>query len=560
MIGICLLVFLTVVSAQLQSLPTDVAVCQRYAADFTTRYGPQRFSNVVAVSPGVDPVRCHAAQVVEEPFLNDALRRLSFIRWLTGLQDVSLNREAQQQYQQCALMMAMNGNAKSPYYHPSDDPHTDHDQWLCRDPPSTRTAASQGNIYYGQSVSGLQFEWQTTPADILAAFVDDYGSWKQGHRQSILCPNLAYATFGHVCFYDDVTQRHFCGGCQAALQRDTKSMTPRGYIAWPPAGYVPHQLVSAHIYWSFAVMLRPSQAGSVTVFVNRQPLADVQRVPALCDGRGIGQSDAQQWQADGTTMQWIRFKPPSDAVEHAVISVRVVWSNDDGGSSSNEWQYTIRRVDCSQITSAPTPSPTPLPPATLSPTPAPTPMPPTPVPTTLATSAPTPPTSLPTTLPPQTSLPTSLPPPTPLPTPLPLPTNKTPTTYLDTSSSTTFETASLVSTTTVDLNSASLSTMSSRPTSLLSPSYEEEEEDETDWAFALFILLCVVGGLFYLAAMWRFLRKTLQKDEEIEMDRLERNFERAERAAVLARARRVLNASHNNVDDEPPSRASSTRN
>ena len=68
----------------------------------------------------------------------------------------------------------------------------------------------------GQSLAGLNWMWQTTPAHILAGFVSDFSSSKVGHRQNVLCPNLDDVSFGHVCYKESQTTRHFCGGCQHA--------------------------------------------------------------------------------------------------------------------------------------------------------------------------------------------------------------------------------------------------------------------------------------------------------------------------------------------------------
>ena len=127
-------------------------------------------------------------------------------------------------------MMARSQNNDSPDYVESPDPHTVQTDFQCQT-ARTSDAALYSNLYAGQSWPGLPYDWfvvtfhvrrnvliyslrLTTPAFILSNFVTDTSSTKQGHRQNVLCPNLDDGGFGHICYKEPCTTRHFCGDCQ----------------------------------------------------------------------------------------------------------------------------------------------------------------------------------------------------------------------------------------------------------------------------------------------------------------------------------------------------------
>jgi hypothetical protein len=211
------------------------AVCARFSADWFTDYAPGRFDDTnwnapQSITTGDAFASC-APGTVKPLFLNDATTRLNFYRWLVGLQAANVSPTNQIKSQKCALMMARSQNTGSPQYVESIDPHTVHTGFTCQD-ADAREAAQFGNIYNGQSVPGLDYLWQTTPAHVLAGFVVDTSSFKVGHRQNVLCPNLADTSFGHVCFLEPTTTRYLCGGCQMVY--GAQRQRPAGRAAGQP--------------------------------------------------------------------------------------------------------------------------------------------------------------------------------------------------------------------------------------------------------------------------------------------------------------------------------------
>jgi hypothetical protein len=364
-------------------------VCNRYAAMWQTQYAPNTFDDVnwsapQAVSSGTVPSAssCVSGSTRVSPFVDDAERRTNWYRWMVGLQYVSTDTTRQASAEQCSLMMAMNFNAASPNYHASADPHTSWPSWDCATAAAT-AVPPRANLYAGQSIPGLTYIWQTTPAFIVANHIADFSSAKVGHRQQILCPNLANPTFGHICYREPTTTRYFCGSCQHVDGRNSNPLPPKvtcdapsGFVAWPPHGAVPTETLSASewLRWSFATFEPTSGAfGSFVVEVNGAAVS-ASRYEVLCTG--AGQSDAA-----GRTMVWIGFKPPAwTAGQTLSVLVRAT-----GAGSTARWTYAVTPVSCAGTSRPPIVARATCGVATVAPTPVPT-----PVPMTLAAPVPTP--------------------------------------------------------------------------------------------------------------------------------------------------------------------------
>jgi hypothetical protein len=360
-------------------------VCNRFYSMWMTDYAPNRTDEVrrnsnLTVSVGMNPNTC-AQGTVQQIFLDDAERRTNFYRWLVRARYVTVDMQRQVSAQQCALMAAMNMNPYSPWFHDSDDPHTDHPNWACA-PQVAQNVAPRASLWASQSVAGLTFLWQVTPAFCVGIFISDPSSNKVGHRQGLLCPNYANPTFGHVCFKDEGTTRAFCGACQHTDGRNTDPLPPKitcdapsGFIAWPPHGAVPMELLPAAdwLVWSFATFEpRTGAFDAFSVEVNGQLVYSWRIWAYPCTGAGM--SDAA-----GRTLVWVGFSPPLyDANAPITFNVTV---RATGAGSNSQWRYSVAPVACLAAARPPT-----VPVSFCGPTPRPTPK-PTPVPTTLPTTA-----------------------------------------------------------------------------------------------------------------------------------------------------------------------------
>lgn len=355
------------------------------------------------VSINMIPTRssCQEGQVRENPFLNDAIRRLNYYRSIAGLELAVLNHTNQIIAQECSLMLAMNQNRNSPEARVSPDPHTQHPGWVCA-PEEAKNIARMSNLYNGQSVANVNFYWQTTPAHIINGMMIDTFSSKQGHRQLMLCPDSQDLAIGHICYpgndFGSTDGRYFCGGCHWMTRAVGQNSHPikmpsHGFVAWP-IGAIPKSTVAytdGRFFWSFAVYHQFSEEPRVTI--NGQNAAESNVVYALCWAYRPGESVDH--------LSWIRFRP-SQVSLNQVLNIKV-----ETADRQKSWTYNVQIVDCDEY-----PSPTPYPTRY-----------PTPYPTRYPTYKPTSyPTVNPTKTPRPSVSPTEIPGPTVSPTETPIPT------------------------------------------------------------------------------------------------------------------------------------------
>ena len=207
--------------------------------------------------------------------------------------------------------------------------------------------APRSSIFASQSVVDLTFLWQVTPAFLLSIFVSDPQSSKVGHRQGVLCPNLAAPTFGHVCFPEATTRRSFCGACQHTDGRNNHALPPKitcdapsGFVAWPPHGAVPTELLPAADWfvWSFATFEpRPGAFDTFSVTVDNQPVLAWRMAALPCTGAGM--SDAA-----GRGLVWVGFSPP--LYTSNTTTMNVVVRATGAGANNARWAYSVTPVSC----------------------------------------------------------------------------------------------------------------------------------------------------------------------------------------------------------------------
>lgn len=165
-----------------------------------------------------------------DDFRNAVLQRVNYFREMAGVPaDVVFTDEYNKKAQQAALMMSCNDTL-------SHDPE---DTWVCYTADGD-TAAQRSNIFYGYN------GWKAVEGYIKEPGSNNYAV---GHRRWVLYPQTKFMGTGDV---------PAAGGHEAAnalwifddnlygKRRDTRYE----YVAWPPPGYVPYQVVFPR--WSFA--------------------------------------------------------------------------------------------------------------------------------------------------------------------------------------------------------------------------------------------------------------------------------------------------------------------
>ncbi|MFO7682996.1 MAG: CAP domain-containing protein [Chloroflexota bacterium] len=207
-------------------------------------------------------------------FREAVLRRINYFRAMAGIPPVkgfddTYNRLAQA----AALMMSVN-NALN---------HTPPTNWLCYSQDGY-DGASSSNLYLG--IYG--------PAAI-SGYMYDPGSGNTfvGHRRWILYPQTQQMGTGDVPPQNGYRAANALWVFDANNIWGPRPVTREAFVAWPPPGYVPYQLVYPR--WSFAYAGADFSGAWVTMTQNGQPVAV--QVNPLANGYG---ENTLVWEPNGS--------------------------------------------------------------------------------------------------------------------------------------------------------------------------------------------------------------------------------------------------------------------
>ncbi len=172
---------------------------------------------------------CNAGET--SPAFREAVQlRINYFRSMAGVPGtIQLSDEYSRKAQQAALMMSVNGQLS----------HNPPPSWLCYTAEGAQAAGSS-NLYLG--VYG---------PTAITGYMEDPGSGNYfvGHRRWILYPQTLQMGTG------DIPNTGGYWSSNALWVFDENMWNPRPptrqeYVAWPPRGYVPYQVVFPR--WSFA--------------------------------------------------------------------------------------------------------------------------------------------------------------------------------------------------------------------------------------------------------------------------------------------------------------------
>jgi hypothetical protein len=193
------------------------------------------FNQVYQASEGVDTAWTGSHATCDAGTTADAFRwavqlRINYFRAMAGVSgDVQLSDEYNHKAQQAALMMSANDQLS----------HSPPLSWQCYSEEG-REAAGSSNLYLG--VYG--------PSAITGYVMDPGGgNYPVGHRRWILYPQTKWMGTG------DIPPSGSYRSSNALWVFDPSMWEPRPktreeFVAWPPPGYVPYQVVFPR--WSFA--------------------------------------------------------------------------------------------------------------------------------------------------------------------------------------------------------------------------------------------------------------------------------------------------------------------
>lgn len=235
--------------------PHPNAVTGGFSVDTSQREQVRSFYNAVYTSSSGTPINSTANQSNCFPgtnstaFVNVTLQRINWFRAMAGLPaavifDPTGNEGSQDQ--QAAELMSANGQLQHVGIPPT---------WICFNSSGTNAAANS-NLALGYD-----------GPDAISGYVWDPGANNSevGHRRWILYPQTQVMATG------DVPAQNTLLPANATWVFDANYGGPRPatrtpYCSWPPAGYVPYQVV--YPQWSFALSNANLSAATVTMTSN----------------------------------------------------------------------------------------------------------------------------------------------------------------------------------------------------------------------------------------------------------------------------------------------------
>lgn len=233
-------VFLPLINREPESFPWIDPGDRQASLDF--------FNNVYRASEGIplewtgNHANCDPGET-STAFRNAVLLRINYFRAMAGVPGtIQLSEEYNRKAQQAALMMSVNGQLS----------HNPPPSWLCYTAEGAEAAGSS-NLYLG--VNG---------PTAITGYIQDPGSgnYPVGHRRWILYPQTRSMGTG------DIPGSGSYWSSNALWVFDENMWGPRPYtreeyVAWPPPGYIPYQVVFSR--WSFAYAGADFSQASVTM-------------------------------------------------------------------------------------------------------------------------------------------------------------------------------------------------------------------------------------------------------------------------------------------------------
>ena len=199
---------------------------------------------------------CDAGET-SEVFRSDVLRRINYYRSMAGIPALTgLDPTYNSKAQAAALMMSVNDKLS----------HTPDDSWLCYTPAGDEAAGSS-NLYLGiygpAAIRGYIYDPGTTNTSV-------------GHRRWILYPQTQLMGSGDIPPTDDYRAANALWVFDQNIW-EPRPETRETFVAWPPPGYVPYQVVYPR--WSFAYDEADFSQATVSMTRMGQPLGVVQYTP-----------------------------------------------------------------------------------------------------------------------------------------------------------------------------------------------------------------------------------------------------------------------------------------
>ena len=297
----------------------STAHAQPFNIDTNSRELVRSFYNrVYQASEGVpigwtgDVASCNAG-TVSAAYQDATALRVNYYRAMAGMPaNITFNETANAKAQAAALMMAAN-------------------RQLNHEPPTSWICYSQ----LGRDGAPSNLNMGSNGPKSIDSFIQDGGSnnAEVGHRRWILLPHQLTMGSGHI---PGTNSTDWQGITSALWVHDTKATTrPQTrdeFVAWPPKGFVPYQVVYPR--WSFG--LPDADFAAATVTVQRGG----QNVPVAVESRAGGFGDrAIVFIPNGLNNSASWPRPTTD--ESYVVNI----NNVTVGGASKNYSYTVTVFD-----------------------------------------------------------------------------------------------------------------------------------------------------------------------------------------------------------------------
>ncbi len=267
-----------------------------FQVDITSRENVRNFynavynaSNDISADWMGDISNCNSGQSSQQ-HKEATLRRINFFRAMAGVPAwITFTGSANAKARSAALLASAN-NALS-HYPPSS--------WDCYSPIASQASASS-NIALGE-----------TGPNAITAYIEDAGSHNLsvGHRRWLFYPQTKIMGTGDISPASGTGQKASAINVFDDQYGQIRPETRNEYVSWPPAGFVPYQMVFPR--WSFSIPHADFSQAQVTVTLNNQAIG-VNVYPAE---NGYGENTLV-WEIKSTDL----VKPNTDLVYQVSVN------------------------------------------------------------------------------------------------------------------------------------------------------------------------------------------------------------------------------------------------
>ena len=245
------------------------------------------------------------------------IRRVNFYRSMAGVPaTVVENPQYSAKAQYGALMMSSEGTLS---HHPDSS-------YACFSSIGAEAAANS-NLYLGRSGP-----WA------IDGYIEDPGDRNRdvGHRNTILHPPTTEMGVGHVAGSDDLHESNVLWVFDDDVFADApKTREESGFVAWPPRGYVPEDIV--HPRWSFGLGKANFDSAGVQMTVNGEDVPI--HVVARLSKEGHVPSPIIVWETQDDFNEI--YDKETDLAQDVKVSVTVANVIIDGAARDFSYEVTI---------------------------------------------------------------------------------------------------------------------------------------------------------------------------------------------------------------------------